>query len=240
MSIRATNFVRRLRGISPEEKVVGFVLADHDDHKGSGTRPSMTTVAEESGIKNRETASRITARLADSKVIYSPHQSKGGKPTVYFFNYDLANCDSRITVAEPRTVTPRSRLQFPDRDSIPAKGAPTVTQKRFNRDSGVTGRVVKGSDDDGRGKSSSPQDAVENSDGDRLDDFKQIVLAKCKDDSDCTLSTALDIIIDRARRSGVNVTSPKYLEVALDRFNFHEGQDREDWMNARRGTVGDR
>jgi hypothetical protein len=81
---------------------------------------------------------------------------------------------------------------------------------------------------------SSPHDAVESSNGDRLDDFKKIVLAKCKDDSDGNLSTALDIIIDRARRSGINVTSAKYLEVALCRFNFLEGQDREDWMNARR------
>ena len=73
------------------------------------------------------------------------------------------------------------------------------------------------------------------SNGDRLDDFKKLVLTKSKDNSDGTLSTVLDIIIERARRSGINVTSPKYLEVALDRFNFHEGQDREDWMAASRG-----
>ncbi len=71
--------------------------------------------------------------------------------------------------------------------------------------------------------------------GDRLDDFKKIVLAKCKD-PDGMLSTALDIIIERARRSGVNVSSPKYLEAALDRFNFQEGQDHEDWMQRSRGV----
>lgn len=66
-----------------------------------------------------------------------------------------------------------------------------------------------------------------------LDDFKKIVLAKCKD-SDGIVSTALDIIIERALRSGINVTSPKYLEVALDRFNFYGGQDREDLMQRER------
>ena len=70
-----------------------------------------------------------------------------------------------------------------------------------------------------------------------LDDYKKIVLAKCKD-PDGILSTALDVIIDRATRSGINVASPNYLEVALDRFNFEEGQDREDWMAASRGRAG--
>ena len=74
------------------------------------------------------------------------------------------------------------------------------------------------------------------SNGDRLDDFKKIVLAKCKD-PDGMLSIALDVIVERTRRSGINVTSPKYLEVALDRFNFHEGQDREDWTAASRGRL---
>jgi hypothetical protein len=77
-------------------------------------------------------------------------------------------------------------------------------------------------------------DVVESSDGDRFDDYKKIILAKCKDDSEGTLSTVLDIIIDRARQSGVNPSSPNYLEAALDRFNFQEGQDREAWMAARR------
>jgi hypothetical protein len=72
--------------------------------------------------------------------------------------------------------------------------------------------------------------------GDRLDDFKKIVLAKCKD-PDGMLSIALDVIVERTRRSGINVTSPKYLEVALDRFNFQEGQDREDWTALSRGRA---
>lgn len=140
MSIRATNFVRRLRGLSPAEKAVSFVLADHDNHKGGGTHPSMSTVAEEAGIDHRETASRIVARLWDYDVIRTPKVSKGKRTTVYFFNYDLANCDSPITVTELRTVTHRSQLQFPNCDFVSAKDTPTVTLEGSNRDSPVTGR----------------------------------------------------------------------------------------------------
>jgi hypothetical protein len=74
-----------------------------------------------------------------------------------------------------------------------------------------------------------------------LDDSKKIVLSKCRGsdgkskDPDGMFSTALDIIIDRARQSGVTVSSPvKYLESALHRFNFKEGQDREDLMQRKR------
>lgn len=61
------------------------------------------------------------------------------------------------------------------------------------------------------------------------DDFKKIVLGKCEGPTG-DVEIALDIIIERARQSGINITSPKYLEVALGRFNFQEGQDREELM----------
>jgi uncharacterized protein YdaU (DUF1376 family) len=70
---------------------------------------------------------------------------------------------------------------------------------------------------------------------DSLDDSKKIVLGKCTDDSQGTLSAALEVIVERIRRSGVNVSDPvKYLEAALHRFNFESGQDCEDWMQKRR------
>jgi len=141
MSVRATNFVRALRGLSPSEKAVAFVLADHDNHKGSGTYPSMTTVAEEAGLQNRETASRITQRLVLSKIIGTENGSdgsKGRKSTVYRFNYDLANRDCGVTVENQPTVTPESRFEKSNRDSTPP---PTVTLQGPNRDSPVTRRV---------------------------------------------------------------------------------------------------
>jgi hypothetical protein len=78
-----------------------------------------------------------------------------------------------------------------------------------------------------------------NTDGDRLDDFKKKVLAECTDPNG-DLAAALDVIIWRVNRAGKNVTSPKYLEVSLERFDFKNGQDREDWMAAKRGRLGDR
>jgi hypothetical protein len=154
MSFRATKFVRQLRGLSAVEKAVAFVVADHDNHKGGGANPSMTTIALESGIENRETASRIMARLVAYKVIQAPQPSKGRKPTVYFFNHEIANCDSLVTVADSRTVTRESQLPFPNRDSEPAGKAPTVTLEGSNRDSRVTGRVLKGKERKGEAPAS--------------------------------------------------------------------------------------
>lgn len=99
MSVRATNFVRQLRGLSPEEKAVAFVLADHDSHKGNGAYPSMTTVAQEAGLKNRETASRITKRLVQKQIFLpnEPTTREQGRPTVYHPNYGAGTCDSPVT-----------------------------------------------------------------------------------------------------------------------------------------------
>jgi hypothetical protein len=96
MSFRATKFVRQLRGLSPTEKAVAFVHADHDNHKGDGASASMSTVAAETGIKNRETASRITSRLVKKGILVprKPVTKEQGIPTVYDFNYDLKTCDS--------------------------------------------------------------------------------------------------------------------------------------------------
>lgn len=144
MSIRATNFVRRLRGLSVSEKSVAFVFADHDNHKGGGAYPSMETVAEEAGLRSRETAYRITQRLVERNVLISgnPDRKRRGRtPTVYHFNFNRPNCDCRITVQNGATVTRQSQLQMPDCDS--GIGV-TVTQKFINHDSLVTGRVYEG------------------------------------------------------------------------------------------------
>lgn len=141
MNIRATIFVRGLRGLSPSEKAVAFVLASHDDYKGGGAYPGMHTVAEEAGLQDRETASRITKRLVDRKIILTDNPSKGRKATVYRFNFGLANRDCRITVENLPTVISESRFEPSNRDSGPP---PTVTQKGPNRDSPVTGRVLEG------------------------------------------------------------------------------------------------
>ena len=129
---------------------MAFVVGDHDNYKGGGANPSMATIAEESGIENRETASRVMTRLVAYQVLHAPQPSKGRKPTVYFLNYGIANCDSPITVAVPRTVTRESQLHFPNRDSEPTEKPPTVTLDGSNRDSPVTGRVLKGKERKGK------------------------------------------------------------------------------------------
>jgi hypothetical protein len=140
MSIRATNFVRRLRGLSPSEKAVAFVLADHENHKTGEITASMTTVAAESGIRNRETTSRLTKGLVARKILTTDNPSKGGKPTVYRIDYNWSNCDSPVTVETPGTVTGTMTGDGVNRDSGAVENARTVTLEGVNRDSPVTGR----------------------------------------------------------------------------------------------------
>jgi hypothetical protein len=121
MSIKATNFVRRLRGLTITEKAVAMILADHDSHKGEGSFPGMTTVADESCLKNRQTATDVVKRLVAKGVITTDSLSRGGrgKTTVYRFNYALTNCNPEVTVASDNcnsriaVSTPNTATQTP-------------------------------------------------------------------------------------------------------------------------------
>ncbi len=131
MSVRATNHVRSLRGLSPVEKAVAFVFADHDSHYGKGSFPGMQTVAEESGLNDRETASRVTKRLVAKGVIVPDQMSKGGRGVTTVYRFPI-NCDSPITVLDGETVTP-------EEITVTAK-TETVTLEPLNCDSPVTRR----------------------------------------------------------------------------------------------------
>jgi hypothetical protein len=91
MSYLAMNYVLHLEGLTPVEKACAFVLACHQGNKGRGAYIGMTTLAKESGLKNRETASRVARRLVEKGVIFPVGDvSKGGfgpmRTTTYFIN----------------------------------------------------------------------------------------------------------------------------------------------------------
>jgi hypothetical protein len=102
MSVKATNFVRGLRGLTLTEKLVSMFLADHVHYHKDTAYPGMATLAEECGLKDRMTASRTIQRLSKLGVILTDGVSRGGrgKTTVYRFNYSLENCDPRVTVVQ--------------------------------------------------------------------------------------------------------------------------------------------
>ncbi|HXE32769.1 MAG TPA: helix-turn-helix domain-containing protein [Verrucomicrobiae bacterium] len=110
MSVRATNHVRRLGGLTPREKLVAFVLADHA-HKVTGEIfPSMSTVAREAGLGpgSRAAASRIVQRLVKRGVLI-PQKAvtrTQGKPTVYHINYAVKACDPVVTGQVSKTCDP--------------------------------------------------------------------------------------------------------------------------------------
>ena len=103
MNIRAAKFVQNLRGLSPSEKAVAFSMAVHADFQKTEATMSMTTLAEESGLKNRQTASLIVKRLETAGVIRTAVHSKGGRSqtTTYVFTF-ATNRDSGVTVTDNR------------------------------------------------------------------------------------------------------------------------------------------
>jgi hypothetical protein len=77
MYILAARFVQDLRGLTPTEKAVAFVMAIHasppsefatSEPAGISTM-SMALLAREAGLESRETASRIVKRLVTIGII---------------------------------------------------------------------------------------------------------------------------------------------------------------------------
>lgn len=106
MSFQATKFVRALRGLTPAEKAVAFVLADHANQYGGNSFPSMDLIAEEAGFKDRRSAQRYMRRLEEKKVVVAMSPKTGGHghdtATIYRldFGYEpTTRCDS--TAAPP-------------------------------------------------------------------------------------------------------------------------------------------
>ena len=133
MSVRPTNFVRRLRGLSPVGKAVAFVMADHADHRTGECYMSMQTLADEAGLQWADTAAKAVKRLVASGMLDTPHgvsrggRSKAGrgKTTVYRFTFTV-NCDSGITI-EPYTTPTRQSELTPTLQSQLKPSTPTPT-----------------------------------------------------------------------------------------------------------------
>lgn len=101
-----------------------------------------------------------------------------------------------------RGVSPRGPLPKVVGVTPPKSG---TTQRVKNQGSGpgAVSSVFENNSGEGANHHHPPQaQKLYSSNGDRLDDFKKIVLAKCKD-PDGVLSIALDVIVERIRRSGI-------------------------------------
>jgi hypothetical protein len=111
VSIRATNFVRSLRGLTATEKAVAFTLADHAHVKTGVINPGMGTVAAESGLRSREAASRVVKRLMVKGIFFAKHppRKNQGGPTLYHVNYEYeVRCVPRKKESAPATPEPSS------------------------------------------------------------------------------------------------------------------------------------
>jgi hypothetical protein len=126
MSIRATNFTRRLRGLTFAEGRAALILGDHANYRTGEITISMETLAEECELSSRQAASAIKNHLVDAKVFLEPNPSKGGRPSTLYVNYQLADCNSRVMVAPPSNRNPRIEVNHNSPNAVPPK--PTAIQ----------------------------------------------------------------------------------------------------------------
>jgi hypothetical protein len=239
---RTVNAIHRKELPMPEKSLL-IAIAKHEARRHRVCYASVRTLSSDAGC-DEKTGRRVLKRLEKKYKLIRVRKVRGATSHI------VINLErfKRFTETTPPKIgrgtsrrEPLPKLGVPP---LPNLGVPTPpkigSQGVKNPEGGESGSVCvvveKTSGEIVNHHHPSQAQKLCSPNGDRLDDFKKIVLAKCKD-PDGILPTALDIIIERARRSGINVTSPKYLEVALDRFNFHEGQDREDWMAASRGRA---
>ena len=176
MNVRASHFVRNLRGsITREERLVAVMLAIHADYQTAETKVSNGLLAAECSFKNRETASRIVRRLETVYGIIHAvgHRSGGRTATKYRFTFSL-NRDSGITVESKRNRDSiQSRLENSNRDF---GDGPTVTGNGSNRDSAESHEGFKEGREGapvGRGRAqlrSSSSEGAQNPDDDFLRD----------------------------------------------------------------------
>jgi hypothetical protein len=127
MSIRAVAFVADFHGLTIAERCVAFVLARYASHPDGLSWPSMTTVAEKASLKNRQTASDITARLVQKGVLTIHTLSKGGpkNPTKYQFNFGH-NCNPTVAVESNGNCNPLVAVSDEEQE------VPTATQNNRN------------------------------------------------------------------------------------------------------------
>jgi hypothetical protein len=133
----------------------------------------MTTLAQECGLKNRETASRVVSRLTEAGLLHTTSPSKGGrgKTTVYRFNFSLKNCDPRIreTVTVESRLNPETVTLTPgncDSDAVETvtQNAETVIPQSHEGVEGVKKR-------EGRGETDPPNTLLSEERADQLTEF---------------------------------------------------------------------
>ena len=223
------------------QKSLLIAIAKHESRRDKVCHASIPTLAADVGSDKKTTRCALHA-LAQQKIIrVKSVRGLSSRIVIDWKRFEklppATPPKSGRGISQRRPLPKTGGVPLPNPVGVtPPKSGSTQRVKNQGGESGAVSSVFENNSGERLSHHHPPQaQKLCSPNGDRLDDYKKIVLAKCKD-PDGILSTALDIIIERARRSGINVTSPKYLEVALDRFNFQEGQDHEDWMQRQRGV----
>jgi hypothetical protein len=222
---RTVNFIHR-KELPMAQKSLLIAIAKHESRRNHFCHASIRTLAADAGCDQKTVRSALHS-LAQGKIIRI-RTVKGSSSKVVI--------DWKRFEKLPSATPPKSGRGVSHRRPLPKAGE--VLLPNLAGDTPPKSGTPQGVKNQGGGLGAvlSKFEIISGERGShhhRVDDFKKIVLAKCKD-PDSSIETAIEIIIDRARQSGVNISSPKYLLAALDRFDFQAGQDREALMQRRR------
>jgi hypothetical protein len=149
----------------------------------------------------------------------------------------LNYCMLRIEIMKPKKWTPKqSELPFPRAHSTrPETVNSTTLEELTGSGQHVCPKTVNTASKNGQLKQRSILRSIESKSsagGARkvaveFDDLKKSFLSKCSGATEL-IEAMIEIVHDRATRSGTQIRSEQYLQTALERFDTQSGQDKEE------------
>src|SRR5690348_10694726 len=130
MSWELTKLVPSRRDLDPTERSVAHCLAFHAPRNGTAY-PSMTTIAQESGLADRQSAQRVVRRLEKKGVVFAVSSKRGGRnnPTRYRFGSNKSIPPDAVSAVKciPEGSESASLVSV---KSIPPDARDSIRQKR--------------------------------------------------------------------------------------------------------------
>jgi hypothetical protein len=138
MSWELTKYVLSRRDLDPTERAVAHCLAFHAPRNGYAY-PSMTTIAEESGLADRQSAQRVVRRLEKKGVVYAVGSKRGGRNNPTRYQFDSKKSIPPDAVSKAKCIPEESEsASLETLKSIPPDARDSIRQKRETEQSALT------------------------------------------------------------------------------------------------------
>jgi len=138
MSWELTKLVLSLPDLDPTERAVAHCLAFHAPRNGCAY-PSMTTIAVESGLADRQSAQRVVRRLEKKGIVFPVSSKRGGRnnPTRYQFSSKKSIPTDAVSTGKCIPEDPES-ASLESGKCIPPDARDSIRQKRETSEAALT------------------------------------------------------------------------------------------------------